>query len=419
LQKRALLDEDKMRLALVSPFLDRQHGTERCIVEQIERFLKIPDTEIHIYAQSVEDLGLLQGLKGPRNGLREGKLVWHRIPRIPGPHLVNFVWWYFANQGLRWFHKTFRSLRYDLVFSPGINCADADAIVVHIVFSEFFRVIRADLRLLGAPLRSWPVLLHRMFYYRLIVALENRIYRNGRIALAAVSDLTCGEIAEHFGRRDVPVILDAVDLSRFNSSERLQRRAAARRTLGFEEEGFVILLIGNDWKKKGLPSLLQALASEPGIPWRLLIVGRDERAPFLTQMDELRIRERVRFMEPSPDVMQFMAAADVYAGPSIHDAFSMPPLEAMACGLPVITSAQAGVAQLISNGCDGFVLDNARDSLGLAAMLRELYEKPELRCSMGQRAAKTAGALTWERNAQETLAFLMEALQRKNANLAK
>jgi glycosyltransferase involved in cell wall biosynthesis len=404
-----------MRLAVVSPFLDRQHGTERCIVEQIERFLRTPGCEVHIYAQAVRDLEVIRHRGFGSSGEARGRAVWHRIPWLPGPHVFNFLWWYLANQSLRWFHRTFHSLHFDVIFSPGINCADADAIVVHIVFHEFFRLVKDELKLRAAPLRSWPVMLHRLFYYRLIMALEKRIYCDPGVSLAAVSSLTAREVTTHFGREDVRVILNAVDLDRFRPEERLRRRAAAREALHFAETEFVALLIGNDWKKKGLSYLLQAVAAMPDVPVRVLIAGRDDRASFLAQMRELGIEKRVLFAEPSADVMQFFAAADVYAGPSLHDSFALPPLEAMACGLPVITSNDNGGAEVITEGCDGFVLRDPRDSGALAEILRKLYENPGLRQGVGESAARTAQKLTWERNARETWEFLVAARKRKEA----
>src|ERR1700688_3703161 len=112
----------KLRLAVVSPFLDRQHGTERCIVEQIEYFLRQPGCEIHIYSQSVRDLEIVRSRGFWVSPPSPGKAIWHRIPGLPGPHLLNYLWWYFANQAVRWYHRKFRGLRFDLVFSPGINC---------------------------------------------------------------------------------------------------------------------------------------------------------------------------------------------------------------------------------------------------------------------------------------------------------
>ena len=223
-----------------------------------------------------------------------GKAIWHQIPVLPGPHILNFLWWFVANQVVRWYHQNFRSIRYDLIFSPGINCWDADAIVVHIVFHEYYRLVRADLRLRNAPLRSWAMLIHRRCYYYLIMILERSVYPNARVSLAAVSELTAREITAHFGRQDVTVIPNAVDHTRFNPPERLRRRESARRELEIPESEIVLLLVGNDWKKKGLGTLLNAAAANRQFPLRVLIVGRDDRAPFLRANSKSRLeRSRV------------------------------------------------------------------------------------------------------------------------------
>jgi glycosyltransferase involved in cell wall biosynthesis len=395
-----------LRIAVVSPFLDRQHGTERCIVEQIEYFLRQPACEIHIYSQSIRDLDVI-----PFNGSSvqvpaPGKAIWHRIPTLPGPHLLNYLWWYFANQTLRWYHRKFRGLRFNTVFSPGINCTDANAIVVHIVFHEFFQLVHRDLQLRDSPLSSWPIILHRILYYRLIMALESRIYRNLRVRLAAVSRLTANELATHFARQDVSVIPNAVDLKRFSMPERLRRREESRKILQIPDTDFVLLLVGNDWKKKGLTCLLNAMAAIRPIPLRLLVVGRDERAPFLQMIRDFHLDGRVFFLEPSSDIMHFYAAADVYTGPSLHDSFALPPIEAMACGLPVITSVTNGGSQIVTEGFDGFILSDAQDSAALSRLISRLYEQPDLSRSVGENAKRTAQAYSWERNASETWEFL-------------
>ncbi len=355
----------ELRIAVVSPFLDRQHGTERCIVEQIEYFLRQPGCEIHIYSQSIQDLDVVRFERSPVPPSASGKAVWHRIPALPGPHLLNFFWWYFANQALRWYQQKFRGLRFDLVFSPGINCRDADAIVVHIVFHEFFRLVHGDLRLRDAPL--------------------------------------------HFARPDVAIIPNAVDLARFNPPERLRRRDQGRKLLQLSENEFALLLVGNDWKKKGLATLLTSIAAIQHLPLRLLIVGRDDRAPFLEQIQHLHLEGRVFFLDPSSDIMHFYSAADVYTSPSLHDSFALPPIEAMACGLPVITSVTNGGSQIITEGFDGFVLSDAQDSVALSRLISQLYEQPELRRSVGENAARTAKSYSWERNASETWEFLAKA----------
>jgi UDP-glucose:(heptosyl)LPS alpha-1,3-glucosyltransferase len=323
--------------------------------------------------------------------------------------LLNFLWWYFANQAIRWFHRKFRGLHFDLVYSPGINCRDAAAIVVHVVFHEFFQQVHQELRLRDAPVHTWPLILHRSLYYRLIMALENRIYKNPRVSLATVSQRTAAELARHFARPDVTVIPNAVDLARFNLPERRRRREPARKLLRVEDADFVLLLIGNDWKSKGLPSLLHAVAALRHLPLRVLVVGGDSTAPFLALIQQLQLSGSVHFHAASSDVMQFYAAADVYTGPSLHDSFALPPIEAMACGLPVITSIANGGSQIITEGVDGFVLGDPQDSAALSQIITCLYGQPDLRRTVGENAARTAQAYSWERNASETWEFLSKA----------
>jgi UDP-glucose:(heptosyl)LPS alpha-1,3-glucosyltransferase len=398
-----------LKIAVVSPFLDRRHGAERCVVEEIEYFCRQPGTQVHIYAQRLEDFDFVRYRDVRRAPIPASKPVWHRLPALPGPHLLNYIWWFFANTWLRWRHRTFCSLDYDVVFSPGINCPDADAIVVHVVFHEFFRHVRESLRLGSNPLRSWPAAIHRNFYYRLIMFLENRIYADPKVRLAAVSNLTARELAIPARRSDITVIPNAVDTAKFNTEQRLQRRAQARVCFGLQDSDFALLLLGNGWVNKGLGAVLQAMAFQRDLPLRLLVVGRDDRSPFLEQIRSLQLNGRVSFIGPSPDVLQFYAAADVYVGPSLHDSFALPPLEAMACGLPVITSAQNGGAQVISEGSDGFVLDDPSDSSRLGELLRRLWQNPETRRELGLMAARTAEIYHWERNAHATWLFLRAA----------
>jgi UDP-glucose:(heptosyl)LPS alpha-1,3-glucosyltransferase len=416
----------RLCIAVVSPFLDKRHGTERCVAEQVERLARDHGYEVHIYSQRIEDTRGMREIRpsharktkkeedGSRSaadqaGTASGWLVWHRISDIPGPHVVRYLWWLLANQFRRWKDRQFGGRRYDLVYSPGINCLDADVIVVHFVFHEFHRRMRNELRLRNNPLGSWPRLLHRRLYYRLAMALEKRLYRNRGTLLAAISGLTASEVQRCFGRKDVVVIPNAVDLEAFHPVARQQRRLESRRRLGILAGDFVILHIGNDWKRKGLACLLEAVAKSKDLPVRLLVVGSDDRRPYEALLERLQVRGRVSFLEPSPDVLQFYAAADVYAGPSVYDPFSLPPIEAMACGLPVITSANAGCSEMITDGVDGFVLRDAGDSNVLAEKIRLLYATPGLMSRIAQNAAVAARRHRWEHNVEQTKRLLEQA----------
>jgi glycosyltransferase involved in cell wall biosynthesis len=402
-----------MRLAVVSPFLDRRHGTERVVIEQLERLSALPGLEIHVYAQRLEDLAQAAPFDSSARSQAPGSILWHKVSSLPGPHLFGYIWWFFANQFHRWRDARFRGLSYDLVYSPGINAWDADAIAIHIVFHEFYRQLRPYLRLSAAPLSRWPRLLHRRLYYWLIIALESRIYRDPRTHLSAVSGIVARQLAGHFQRTDVPVISHGVDAEHFSSKVRLERRETARSHFGLTAEEFVLLLIGNDWMKKGLPTLLRAVANCQNGSLKLIVVGTDQRSAFEALIRQLSLTERVFFHPPSNDVLQFYAAADAYAGPSLEDAYGLPFLEAMACGLPVIASVRAGVSEIMRDGVDGFLLRDPEDHMELAGRIRQLAGDPALRERMGTAAALTAQQHTWDRNAAETWQFLKDAAARK------
>jgi UDP-glucose:(heptosyl)LPS alpha-1,3-glucosyltransferase len=394
----------KPRVAVVSPFLDKRHGTERCVAEQIERLAQ--DYEFHVYSPSIQDVD-------------PSKIIWHRVPGLPGPHLASYIWFLLANHlGRRW-DGVFRKLDFDLVFSPGINCLDADIIAVHIVFSEFYRRLNRDLRLRHNPVRKWPRLIHRQLSYRLFMALERGVYSREKILLTVPSHKMEQDLERCFNRNErITVVYNGVDLDQMNPARRERLREAARRELQLLEDVFAILLIGNDWKNKGLWYLIEAVGSLSIPQLRILVVGHDESFSYRDLLRSNGLENRMTILPIVPRVETYYAAADMYAGPSLEDSFAIPPLEAMACGLPVIVSRQAGVSELVTHGVDGFVLEDPTDWRQLAELIRRIYENADLRRNLGARAEETARQYTWQRNAEEMKKVFEECLREKGRNVS-
>jgi glycosyltransferase involved in cell wall biosynthesis len=390
----------KPRLAVVSPFLDKQHGTERRVVEWVSRLAG--EFEIHIYSQRVE-------------GIDPSNFTLHRVPKLPGPHVTNFLWWFFANRLWREWDRRFRGLRFDLVFSPGPNCLDADAISVHVVFAEYQRKLKTEAGGARRSGSSWLRSLHRKLYYRLVIFLESLAYTSPRIQLIFIAKKTSAVVEKHYGRRSpCPVVYIGLDHEVFNPVRRATQRESARKELGLAESRFALLLIGNDWRNKGLPVLLDALVELRGLPIDLFVVGNDDPDQYRSVISEASLDSRVRFFPPRRDVELYYAAADAYTGPSVEDTFAQPPAEAMACGLPTIVSAENGASEIITHGVDGLILDNPKDAIALATMIRRLYEDQGFSSRLGKRAADTALQYTWERNGHELAAIFEEILLRKS-----
>lgn len=389
----------KPRVAVITPFLDKSHGTERIVIEWLSN---LPDSyELHVYSNRVEDWD-------------PSTFVLHRIPPMPGPHLLGFLWWLVANRLWRTWDQWFRGLRYDLVFSPGINCLDADIISVHIVFAEFLRQARTQLALARNSVQFWPRLLHRRIYYRLISAMESRLYPNSNTMLVLYAKKTAQDLKRFYGRSDpLPVLYLGLDHSIFNPARRAELRPAAREQLGLANDRFTLLVVGNDLHKKGISTLIEAVAMLDGLPLTLLVAGNEKSAPFESLARDKHVADRVKFLPPRKDVEFYYAAADIYTGPSLEDTFALPPQEAMACGLPTIVSSTNGTCEIITDGVDGMILADPTDASALAAMIRHLHDDPGYRRRMGEAAAATALQYTWERNGRELGEIFESILSRK------
>jgi glycosyltransferase involved in cell wall biosynthesis len=400
-----------LRLAVVSPFLDRSHGTERALAELLERLAHTYDCQIHLFSQRVEGVALNAANGGGAEG---GAIIWHKVPSFPGPHAVQFLAWLILNTLVRMSSRLLGGCSYDLLLSPGINSLHADAIIVHALFhrlQELSQEKRRDAWVKPGFLRD----IHRRFYYALLTMLERRIYSDRKISLAGVSERTAALVQRYFGRSDVRAIPNGVDTSQFSPSTRLERRESARRRRDFRDSDLVLLLIGNDWQNKGLLTVLRAMAACRDFPFRLLIVGSDANGPFLTCAESLDIDKHCRWETPRADVVDLYAAADIYVSPSHEDAFALPPLEAMACGLAVITSVNNGGSQIITEGIDGFIVPDPNDSIALAALLRRLAQRPDLRTRVGENAARTAQQYSWDRSATSVWELIQELYARKNS----
>jgi glycosyltransferase involved in cell wall biosynthesis len=394
------------RLIVVSPFVDKRHGTERCVAEQIERLAG--DYEIHLYSSRVEDVDL-------------SEITWHRVAAVGGPHLFAYIWWLCANRFQRWRDAKFGGIAPDVIYSPGVNCLDANVVSVHVLFSK----VRDQMA--GSPgaegktyagtaawrnrIAEWPLILHRRIYYRLIEFLEKKLYGRDDIYLAAVSEKGAQDIRERFGeKKHLSIIYHGVDCAKFNPRRSKELRARAREELRLSEDAFAVLFIGNDWRNRGLPCLLEAVAMLRDPRVHVLVAGTDSIAAYQEIVERVGMAGRVHFLPPRSDVEFYYAAADGYAGPSLEDTFSLPPAEAMACGLAVITTRNSGVSEIIHHGEDGLILEDAGDSKTLSEWLARLARDAEWRNQLGLAAAQTVTQYTWARNSGQLRQIINSSL---------
>jgi UDP-glucose:(heptosyl)LPS alpha-1,3-glucosyltransferase len=240
-------------------------------------------------------------------------------------------------------------------------------------------------------------------WHRYTLAAERRLFSSPRLkAVICNSRMVVDEVRRHFGVAPdkLHVIYNGVDLAQFHPGLREEARASMRGRLGIAQDTMVFLFVGSGFERKGVPQLLEAftrLDASKGA--RLLVVGQDRKsAGMQSRAQALGLGDRVLFPGPQRDIAAWYAAADCFVLPTLYDPFPNAVLEAMACGLPVITSTQCGAAELLESGRNGWVCD-ALDTVAMAGFMSGLDSAESMR--MGAEARRLAERFPLESTARQ------------------
>lgn len=198
----------------------------------------------------------------------------------------------------------------------------------------------------------------------------------------------------------IHVVYNGIDPVSRDQGQKSDCRRKVAEEFGLSDE-LRLLYVGSGFKRKGVAVAIRA-AARLTEPYRLFIVGKGSAARYRRLARQLGIHERVIFTGPRRDADLFYQGCDLFVFPTLYDPFSNATLEAMAHGLPVITSSFNGVAELIRHGDNGFVVQDPLDDAAVSACMQALTDSV-LRRQMGEQAAETASAFTMQHNIQETL----------------
>jgi len=235
------------------------------------------------------------------------------------------------------------------------------------------------------PLNPW---------HRYLMRTERRLFASPLLqAVICNSAMVRDEIKQAFGVPDekLRLIYNAVDSQAFSPALR-ERREATRAKLRIKDDAVVHLFVGSGFERKGVATAIEAIARQPAAA-HLVVVGRDKHlARYAALANRLGVGQRVTLTGPRTDVKPFYGAADVFVLPTIYDPFPNAALEAMATGLPVITTRKSGAAEFVADHDAGYVIDSG-DVAALAAHMRTLADAA-IRERMGTNARNAVLPLT-------------------------
>ncbi len=169
-------------------------------------------------------------------------------------------------------------------------------------------------------------------------------------------------------------LFNAVDLDVFAPGGDPSVRGTLRERFGIGSQEPVGLMVAQDFARKGLAEVIQAMAQLPRNSMRLLVIGKDDPARYRRQAKLAGLQDAVVFAGPTSDVRPFYRAADFMVMPTRHDPCSLVVLEALAMGVPVISTRFNGACEIMTDGTHGCVLADPGDISTLASAMRGMLD---------------------------------------------
>ncbi|MEO8102762.1 MAG: glycosyltransferase family 4 protein [Betaproteobacteria bacterium] len=233
-------------------------------------------------------------------------------------------------------------------------------------------------------------------HHRYVLNAERAMYASPQLkAVICISEMVKQNVMHHYGLAAdrLHVIYGDIDSNQFHPMLRDLHRTTLRKSLNIPADAPVAIFVGSGFERKGATGFLETVARVRGLHG--LIVGHDKRLPRYRDLAvRLGVADRVRFTGGIKDVRPYYGASDVFLMPTLYEPFGLVFGEAMACGLPAITSPQAGAADWIRSGENGFVVDPL-DIAALAGAVERALADP----AMGRRARATVVPYTREATA--------------------
>jgi UDP-glucose:(heptosyl)LPS alpha-1,3-glucosyltransferase len=226
-------------------------------------------------------------------------------------------------------------------------------------------------------------------------------------------------VGEYYGNRPglaerVRVVHNAIDAGRFPAQDRLLIRSRLRERHHLSPHDSVGLFVGHNYRLKGLVPLLRALQKVPrDVHFRLLVCGGKDFQRYERLAERLGVIDQVRFLGYVADVREAFFTADLLVHPSFYDPCALVTLEALACGLPVITTKLNGAWELLPPSLAALTVETPHGRKAMAEQIVKLCHHSD-RVPLARAAREAAQHWTFEHHYQALLGVFQEVAARKH-----
>src|SRR5438477_3005746 len=242
--------------------------------------------------------------------------------------------------------------------------------------------------------------------HRDLLRLEQSLFSDGNTRrVIAGSQMVKDEIVNfyRYPAGKIDIVRNGVPLEKFRFGSELREKS--REELNLKPDQTALLFAGSGWERKGLLFAIEAAALCGDRKMRLLVAGRGNARLYKTKRLRFWREKPVQFLGEVEDMRLVYAAADIFILPTIYDPFSNACLEALACGLPVITTRSNGFSEIIEDGVHGSIVDHARDLLALRNAIR-LWSHSSHRAAARSSTIERASQFDISNNVNQTLDLL-------------
>lgn len=252
--------------------------------------------------------------------------------------------------------------------------------------------------------------------------LEHRQYLTSpRPTVLAISRMVQRHFREYLGlpESSVRLLHAAIDPDRFAAGDRAARRERERQSWGATQQDVVGLFVAMNYRLKGLDPLLRSLVHVPKERgFRLVVVGNAKFGRYESLARRLGVRDRVKFLGFRADPRDAYFGADFLIHPTFYDPCSLVVLEALACGLPVVTTRYNGASELLTPPGDGRIVNDPHDVRELADAIADMCDATKLPARKIA-AAEAGRRWTFEDHYRQLLGVLEDVVARKRETVAE
>jgi len=251
--------------------------------------------------------------------------------------------------------------------------------------------------------------------HRYTLSIEKYIFENTPL-IVVNSNMVKEQIRRYYGTSEdkITVAYNGVDLNRYSPVNRGRWRPGMRQAVGLGDHDKVILFVGSGFRRKGLETLIRSLPnvkkSLHGERLVTIVIGKGDTDLYRQTAKRLGVEDDIIFLGPRSGIEKFYAAADIFVLPTIYDPFSNACLEAMASGLPVVTTRNNGAAEIIEEGKEGFVTASITDSSELAGEIIAALADAQV---MGMRARAKAEQLSIAKSAAVFIGIIRRVCEKE------